>query len=250
MRGAVALSSRSHHPTARMPMRPAAALLISLLFVVLPAGAQSALTNQNLFDTGPFLPEHYARRVAQFGAEPVVTGRVMFLGDSITEGGDWAFLTGDPGVVNRGIGGDVTFGVLDRLGDVTRRRPAKLFVLIGINDIGKDIPEAVVADNVRQLVERVKAESPETQLYLQSVLPVAPAHPGFPQHYDKEYHVLRLNRLLREVAAAASVHFVNLYPVFTDARGALDDVLTDDGLHLNEAGYRRWVDHLRMLGHL
>lgn len=231
-----------------MPMRRL--LVLCALLLPLAAAAQSDLTNQRLFDTGPYLPDHYARRVALFEAEPVETGGIVFLGDSITEAGPWARLLGDSSALNRGISGDVTFGVLGRLDDVVRRRPAKLFLLIGINDIGKDIPDAVIADNQRKIVEAVQAGSPETAIYIQSLLPLDPDFPGFPQHYDKEDHVVRTNRLLRGVAAETGVRYVNLYGVFMDHRERLDNRVTGDGLHLNEAGYVRWIERLRALGHL
>ena len=207
-------------------------------------------TNQNLFDTEPYLPEHYAERVARFESQPVRSDRIIFLGNSITEGGNWAALTGDSTVVNRGISGDVSFGVLERLDDITRRRPSKLFVMIGVNDIGKDIPEAVIANNVRKAIEEVQEESPHTQIFVQSVLPVDPAYPNFPQHYDKEHQIIRLNRLLRNVAAESNVKFVNLYPLFLDNVGWMEDRFTSDGLHLSPAGYELWVDYLKQNGYL
>lgn len=230
-------------------MRSLLLVAFSLLTPLFAFG-QSAITNQNLFDTTPFLPGLYEQRTAQFEQEPVVPGRVIFLGNSITQGGNWQALLGDATVINRGIGGDITFGVLERLDDITRRKPSKLFVLIGINDIGKDIPDEVIADNVRQLIERVQEESPETLIYIQSVLPVNPEYPRFPQHYDKEYHVMRVNELLRGVVAATETHFINLFPLFTDAQERLRADLTGDGLHLNAAGYALWVRHLKEMGYL
>ena len=86
----------------------------------------------------------------KFKSEPMVTGKIVFLGNSITEMGDWKKLTGDSTVINRGIGGDITFGILQRLDEVLNRKPSKIFLLIGINDIGKDIPPAVIADNIKK----------------------------------------------------------------------------------------------------
>lgn len=226
------------------------ALRFCLLFLPLTAHAQSEVTNQRLFDLTPFLPELYARRVAQFEQEPVVPGRIIFLGNSITQGGRWGDLLGDSTVVNRGIGGDITFGVLDRLADVTRRQPSKVFIMIGINDIGKDIPDEVIADNYRKIIEEVQAQSPATAIYVQSLLPLNPAYPGFPQHYDKEDHVLRVNKLLRDVAAATRCQFVNLFPLFLDAQERLDEKYTRDGLHLNDEGYQVWVAYLKQTGYL
>ncbi len=67
----------------------------------------------------PFIPEHTPQRIAQFNKEPIVTGKVMFLGNSITEMGDWKKVLHDSTVINRGIAGDVTYGILKRLKDVT-----------------------------------------------------------------------------------------------------------------------------------
>ncbi len=229
-------------------MRVPCSVLLALFLLPAAAGAQSPLTSKRLNDTIPYIMDHHARRLAQFAREPVVTGRVVFLGNSITEGGDWRTLLGDSTVVNRGIGGDITFGVLKRLDEVIRRKPAKLFLLIGINDVAKDIPDVVIADNVRKIVQEVQARSPGTALYVQSVLPVNPEVPGFPQHYDKQEHVTNVNRLLRLVAESTRARFLDLVPVFVDERGRLDARYTGDGLHLNEAGYRQWAEFLRKSG--
>lgn len=227
-----------------------ATALFCLLLIPAISAAQSPVTNQRLYDTIPNLPELYAQRVAQFEKESVVPGRVIFLGNSITQGADWPRLLGDSTILNRGIGGDNTYGVLKRLDEIIRRKPSKLFILIGINDIGKDIPDAVIADNYRKIIREVQAKSPATRIYLQSVLPVNPEYPGFPQHYDKQDHVRSVNRFLKRLAASTSTTFVDLGPILSDTRGRLDVRYTGDGLHLNAAGYRLWADHLRRKGHL
>jgi lysophospholipase L1-like esterase len=194
------------------------------------------------------MPAHYRARVAKFEQEPVATGNIVFLGNSITEGGNWAKLLADSTVINRGIGGDITFGVLARLDDVIRRKPAKLFILIGINDIGMDIPDAVIADNYRKIIGRVKAGNPATKIYVQSLFPLNPDVQGFPQHYDKQEHVRNVNGLLKKVAADTGCQFVNLVPLFLDSQKRLNAKYTGDGLHLNELGYQVWVKHLKQTG--
>lgn len=206
--------------------------------------AHSQTSNQKLFDTIPFIPDHYKRKVEQFRKEPIITNKVIFLGNSITEGGNWKELTGNNEVINRGIGGDITFGVLARLDDITTRKPSKVFILIGINDIGKDIPDLVIAENVRKIITRIQSESPATIIFLQSILPLNPSVSQFPQHYDKEDHVVRANILLREVAIKTSCRFINLYPIFLDDQHRLDKRFTADGLHLNAAAYERWAQFL------
>ncbi|MDO1445073.1 GDSL-type esterase/lipase family protein [Rhodocytophaga aerolata] len=212
--------------------------------------AQLAVTNQRLYDTIPNMPAHYEKRVALFEKEPVKTGRIIFLGNSITEGGKWAQLTGDTTIINRGISGDITFGVLRRLDDITKRQPAKLFILIGINDIGMDIPDDVIADNYRKIIQAVQKKSPATKIYVQSLLPLNPDVKNFPQHYDKQEHVLKANQLIKKVAAETKAQFIDIFSLFLDSQKRLDARYTYDGLHLNQAGYERWAKHLKQKGYL
>jgi lysophospholipase L1-like esterase len=226
-------------------------LCITAAFAALPSPASAQLpTNQRLYDTVTSMPEVRASRLAKFEAEPIITGRVVFLGNSITQGGDWAKLTGDSTVINRGIGADVTFGLRTRLDDVTRRKPSRLFVLIGINDISKDIPDAVIAAEYRMLLDSVRAQSPQTKIFIQSILPLNPTVKNFPQHYDKQARVVAVNRLLQQVARETHATYIDLWPIFVDRQNHLDASLTGDGLHLNQAGYERWVAFLKRKGYL
>ena len=223
----------------------------ALLFSLLTTGrAQSPLTHQRLFDTIPYIMDHHNNRLALFAQEPQTTGGTLFLGNSITEGGPWPELLKEETIVNRGISGDITFGVLKRLDEIIERKPDKLFMLIGINDLSMDIPPPVVADNVRKILERLKAESPGTELFLQSILPLNEELDGFLQHFGKSEQVLVCNQLLYKVAAEAQVTFVNLYPYFLDDRQRLKEELTYDGIHLTRAGYEHWATHLQSLGYL
>ena len=232
-------------PTRRILLCAAACL------AVLPALAAAQLpTNQRLYDTTTSMPAVRASRLAKFASEPVAMGRVIFLGNSITQGGDWAKLTGDSTVVNRGIGADVTFGLRTRLDDVTRRKPSKLFVLIGINDISKDIPDAVIAAEYRMLIDSVRTQSPQTKIFVQSILPLNPTVKNFPQHYDKQPRVVAVNRLLQQVARETHATYIDLWPIFIDKQNHLDASLTGDGLHLNQQGYERWVAFLKKKGYL
>jgi lysophospholipase L1-like esterase len=220
-------------------------IFLLLVALAISPAINAQATNQNLYDTLPTMPDHYKKRLAEFRNDPVVTDKIIFLGNSITEGGQWQELTGDRSVVNRGIGGDVTFGILNRLDDIIVRRPAKLFILIGINDISKDFPANVIVENYRSIIQSLKAKSPKTKIYVQSLLPVNPRYPRFPQHYDKGDHVIVVNHQLQELAAAENVAFINLYPLFLDQQNFLNANYTYDGLHLNAEGYKVWAKFLK-----
>ena len=223
-----------------------------LLLILLPifTFAQKKPTNQNLFDTIPFIPEHTLQRLEQFKKEPVTKGGIIFLGNSITEMGNWSKLLNDTTVINRGIGGDVTFGVLKRLDDVTIRQPKKLFILLGINDIGKDIPDSVIAYNYFNIIKQVHIQSPGTKIFVQSILPLNTIHANFPQHYNKAEHIPVVNAMLKAQASALNYTYITLTSLFTDDNGRLKSELTFEGLHLKPEAYVIWVAYLKKLKYL
>lgn len=217
----------------------------SIVLMMISLNSFCQVTNQRLFDTIPFIPEHNAKRKSLFASQPMTTGQIIFLGNSITEGGPWDELLPDWKILNRGIGGDITFGLLQRSDEIIQRKPTHLFILIGINDIAKDIPPSVIADNCLKLIELIHKRSPSTKIFLQSILPVNPTVVNFPQHYDKGEYVLKTNLLLKEAAKRTDVTFIDLYDSFLDNQRLLDSRYTFDGLHLNRAGYQRWAEILK-----
>ncbi len=227
--------------------------LVTVLFLLsftLNLSATAQVTNQNLYDTLPTMPEHYVKRLAEFRNEPIIKGKIIFLGNSITEGGQWHQLTDNETRINRGISGDITLGVLKRIDDIVSREPSKLFILIGINDVSKDFPDAVIVENYKKIIHALKSKTPTTKIYIQSLLPVNPSYPKFPQHYDKGAHVVSVNKLLKDLTLSENVIFINLYPEYLDKQGLMDSKFTYDGLHLNAEGYKVWINYLKSNGYL
>lgn len=202
-----------------------------------------------LLDTVPYIMEHHNNRLAQFASEPMAQGGFVFMGNSITEGGPWKELVGDH-AINRGIGGDISYGILNRLSEIIERKPEKLFLMIGTNDMSKDIPAQLVAANVKKALERVQRESPDTEIYLQSILPLNPGVPGFLQGFGKQNQVLMCNQLLAKVAEETEVTFINLFPYFLNNDLLLKEEFTYDGVHLTRKAYEFWVNHLDKKGYL
>ena len=94
--------------------------------------------------------------------EPAITSKdIVMLGNSLTEGGgDWSARLGKKNVRNRGIIGDEVMGIYDRLHQILPGHPAKLFLLIGVNDISHDLAPDSIVDMIRMTVERIRKESP------------------------------------------------------------------------------------------
>lgn len=215
------------------------------VFLVIMAALGTTTAWSQALDTLPNAPDHYAKLAAAFRAEAKHTGCILFLGNSITEGGDWRKLLKDSSALNRGISGDNTFGVLARLDEIIRHQPAKIFLLIGVNDLSKNIPPAMVIQNIFSIVGRIHAESPHTAIFVQSLLPVNPTHKKFPSRFNKQADIETINAQLKKYPEALRYTYVNLFNSFLDASMKLDLQYTYDGLHLNSAGYQHWVNYLK-----
>jgi lysophospholipase L1-like esterase len=170
---------------------------------------------------------------------------IVFLGNSITDRVDWNELLGICNVHNRGISGDITFGVLQRLHEVTNGKPAKVFILIGINDISRNIPDTVILNNYRKIIDRIKTESPHTKIYFQTLLPVNNEFTQFKSHYNKDEHILWLNDQIKKLGRDEKITVIDLYPHFLDGQNKLDKKYTLDGLHPNAEGYKVWATILK-----
>lgn len=192
-----------------------------------------------------YRPGAYVLKAAQFRSYPNSTKDIIFLGNSITAGTDWAELLGNPHARNRGISGDITFGILARLDEVTEGRPAKVFLLIGINDIQHNTPDSMIIANYRKIVQTIKSASPQTKVYVQTLLPVNNTFTQFKNHYNKDEHIAAVNEGIRKIAAEEKVICIELNKAFQDGEGRLDKSLTMDGLHLNAEGYKRWAGILK-----
>jgi len=182
----------------------------------------------------------YQQRSSLFRLLPQTKCDIIFLGNSITNGNEWDEMFNDAHIKNRGISGDVTAGVLNRLDEVTARKPAKIFLLIGINNLAAgDVPDTV-AQNIFRIARRIHIESPDTRLYVQSILPVNDAFNKFPNHVNKSEQIRLTNVLLQNNAVQNQYTFINLYPYYCNAQQKLDTLYTNDGLHQKGPGYMLW----------
>ena len=195
-----------------------------------------------------FRPGNYHLKVAQFTSYND-KGCTIFLGNSITAGTDWTELLNMNNVCNRGISSDITFGVLERLDEVTSGKPKKIFILIGINDISRNIPDSHILNNYRRIIQKIKGSSSSTKIYFHSLLPVNNTFP-VRNHFNKDEHILFVNAGLKNIAKEHDISFIDLYPHFLNADNKLDKKYTMDGLHLNADGYKLWAAILKSSGYL
>lgn len=185
---------------------------------------------------------YYYQRASLFEVLPVDSDDILFVGNSITDGGEWCELFQNPNVKNRGISGDTTQGVYDRLDALLKGTPAQIFLLIGINNVPRGESADSIAAGIRRIVQRIRQESPATEVLVQSVLPVTPQYGKFDGHTSRWQLVPEINRRVRRLAQEEKVIYIDLFSHFADAEGKMKPEYTNDGLHLKGNGYLLWKE--------
>jgi len=185
--------------------------------------------------------DYYYNKKSIFESQSDTKNEIIFLGNSITEGGNWKELFPDINVVNRGISGDVTDGILNRLDEVTSSQPKKIFLMIGTNDLARGRSVQYVSDYCRKIIEKILRKSPNTELYIQSVLPINPnIGERFTGHKSKKNEILAVNKKLKAMSIELKIKYIDLHGPFSNSKGFLKSKYTHDGLHISEAGYGKW----------
>ena len=193
-------------------------------------------------DKSPKYSTYYYQRASLFENLPVTSEDIIFIGNSITDGGEWPELFNNPHVKNRGISGDTTQGVFDRLDAIVNGQPAKIFLMIGINNVPQNEPADTIAAGIRLIVQKIKQVSPETQIYVQSLLPVTTYYNKFYEHTCHWKEIPEINQKIKTVTEKEQVQYIDLFSHFVDAEGQMQKQYTNDGLHLLGKGYLLWKE--------
>ncbi|MCF8302948.1 MAG: GH92 family glycosyl hydrolase [Bacteroidales bacterium] len=181
---------------------------------------------------------YYYHRKTHFETLEDMRKEIVFLGNSLTDGAEWAELFDNDRIINRGIGGDDTDGILERLEEITDRRPEKIFLMIGTNDLANGKSVDYILKNYRRIIERITTESPKTTLYIQSELPTDDAiHTN-----RKNEDLMRINDGLKKLCEESGLTYIDLFSLFAGENNQLKDKYSFDGLHVNGEGYLVWKE--------
>ena len=200
----------------------------------------------------------YFDRIDEFKNVPIGFNKIVFLGNSITYGMrnyDSVFYVKN--IVNRGISGDYTEGVLGRLDEIIYYKPVAVFLLIGLNDFFDDNtlrPERTpenIGKNIFRIANTIKKGSPDSKIYIQTIMPInnrqylkdKPYVEFLWPQYNPSINeqVIQLNNFIKQ---NSNFEIIDLYPSFVNSSGSMKRNLSRDGVHLNENGYKIWIKQL------
>ena len=203
----------------------------------------------------------YKKKIKEYRDHPIGKNKIVFLGNSITYSmRHWDKKFNVKNIVNRGISGDYSDGILERLDEIIYYKPLAVFLLIGLNDFFDDnttrpgrTPE-YVAKNILTAAKTIKQGSPETKIFIQTIMPI-----NNRQYLDEKPQVNFLwstyypsvnqqinatNKILKE---NHEFEIIDLHPLYLNNDQSMKRNLSKDGVHLNENGYNIWIDRVKPL---
>lgn len=190
--------------------------------------------------------DHYRKRIEIFRQNPIGEGKIIFIGDSMIEGGKWDEYFSNSNIINRGIVGDNTEGISNRFDEIVLAKPTKLFLSGGINDISQNVDTKTIVSHLRYLIQRMKDQSPQTEIYLQGVFPINNSFARYKRLVGKENKVVELQKALKKLAQQEKITFIDNYALFLDDDNkTLKAEYTTDGLHLKQDAYLIWADKIQ-----
>ncbi len=210
-----------------------------ILFVVIKIGSPQYLFYL-LKNRGQGIVSLKKSKTSHLKTLPIKEGQIVMLGNSITAECEWSELLENPNILNRGVIADGTTDILNRLDDIIVMKPQKIFLLIGVNDL-LYLPPNIIMQNYESTVSRIRNKSPQTVLYLESILPI---HNDLRRNGMKNEDINALNTSIQALAKKFQLTYVDVHSKLKNTEGSLKTELTLDGIHLNGEGYLLFKDVL------
>lgn len=207
------------------------------------------MTNRQKETGSPELVAYQQQRLQGFIADNskhAIKDPIVFVGDSITEFFSLKkYLGRDLPLINRGIAGTDSLWLLEHLKEqVLALKPRKIFLMIGVNDLGRAYTRASIVERISQIIATIKVELLTTSIYLMSVLPVNESEPFADK--VKIRNNKDIQALNQDLSVLAGIEFLDLYPILLDNEGNLAATNTSDGLHLTPEAYAKIAERIQL----
>lgn len=207
-------------------------IMSSALILLSIFGTVSCFSQNRSLTNHPF-QLFYERCLSQFDVLPISSDGIVFLGDSLTDGGRWNEIFPGLKTFNRGVSADRTEHVLARLDQVTKGQPRMIFIMIGTNDLKYGVKQKTIISNYRKILNSIKTQSPKTKVFVQSLIP---------RKAEFREGIETINDELVLLSKESDCTYIDLYPAFLDKDGSIKNEYSNDELHLLGPGYLKWKE--------
>lgn len=173
----------------------------------------------------------------------IIADNYVFLGDSIIHNYNLENFYPDKNVVNSGVLGDKTTDILENLKErVYQYNPSKVFLLIGANDIKDEVASEEIVSNIEKIVNSIITNRPYAEIYVQSIYPVNNID-DFDAEFDgvdkiNNTDIMNINKAIENMCQKKNITYIDIYSKLIDTENMLNSSYTEDGLHLNDEGYK------------
>lgn len=166
---------------------------------------------------------------------------VVFIGNSITYGGEFDKAFPTIKICNLGYPSDDLEGMRERASQIRALHPKKVFLMGGLNGLSQKSLD-FFRIQYEDLVQELRIACPEAQLYLQSILPVN--EELFGQPLSPNQKIVQANEIIKNIAIANNSAYIDLNTLY-QKNGKLNEDYSSDGIHLNADAYQLWYDAIR-----
>lgn len=168
---------------------------------------------------------------------------IVFFGDSITEIYPLEDIYDNYQIINSGISGYKTTDLLEKMDKMLYQyNPTKVILLIGTNDIMKDVSEEKqeeTVDNIKKIVNEIKKNRPMAKLYVESLYPVNRNMKKDMVAERTNEAIQNINKNIKSFCNKEKISYINMYDELTDSDGNFDEKYTYDGLHPSTLGFAK-----------
>ncbi len=191
----------------------------------------------------------HEQKTTHFTWMPNNKNKIVFLGDGHIARCLWHELFHSNEILNRGVEGDTINDVRQRLDEVIGRRPRQVFIMVGINDLHQNASVRDCLTNYRRLVNQLADDLPDTEIFVQSILPIYSSQTNI--YGSQNLKILELNAELQKMCTSLSLQYIDLHRLMAEYTGEMNQHFSNDGIHLMGNAYMLWKseleEHVRLL---
>lgn len=186
---------------------------------------------------------YYLSRDKLFAYLPKDTNSIFFLGSSLTQNFELVEFLKDPHIKNRGINGDKSTTLLNRLSSIIEGQPKKIFIEIGINDLGLGQTVDNLVYTYKKIIDTLITKCVKTRIYIQSLFPVADESDMLPNYCSPEmnFKICKVNDFLKQYSIHKKITYIDIHDELRLGK-ELNPEFSLDGVHLTPEGYKVWAN--------
>lgn len=168
---------------------------------------------------------------------------LAFLGNSITYGGDFDQAFPQLKICNLGYPSDDLSGMQKRIAQIKALHPKLLFIMAGTNNLSTFNEKSFKCD-YNELITEIKKNVPNVEIYIQSILPYNSNLCEVKFKIERHTAITKANEIIKKISEESGVNYIDLYSLYVDEEGQLQESLTVDGVHLKNEAYERWYNEI------